>query len=234
MVMINYLIFIGTAIILFISFRAIRMVSHRVQMLQRFYPMLVAIELSVWIAFVFWLINRFLQTKAYYNELVLVLVITSVVLLVWYYIKDVIAGFIFRIKHNPKAGQHLQSIEANGVIKRLAVSQLFVEGEGREVIRIPYSKLLDKSLSLDTGDSPSASEAVLQLNNTGGDSSTFIERKIRIALLQSPWCVPGKPIRIKFLSEPKKVIEITLHLIDRSFVEAAKNKLEGIFNKELT
>ena len=227
--MINYLIFIGTALLLFVSFRAIRMVSHRVTMLQRFYPMLVAIELGFWIAFIFWLVNRFLQTKAYYNELVLVLVITSVVLLVWYYIKDVIAGFIFRIKHNPKVGQHLQSIEANGVIKKLAVSQLFVEGEGREVIRIPYSKLLDKSLSLDTGDSPSASEAVLQLDVARGDDPTILERKIRTALLQSPWCVPGKPIRIEFLTEPKQCVEISLHLLDKSYLEAARSKLSSLF-----
>lgn len=229
--MIDYLLFIGTALLLFMSFRAIRMVSHRMKTLQRFYPILVAIELGLWIAFIFWLVTRFLLTKAYYNELVLVLVVTSVVLLVWYYIKDVVAGFIFRIKHNPKIGQHLQSAEANGVIKKLAVSQLFVEGEGRAVIRIPYSKLLNKSITLDTGDSPSASEAIIQFDKVSQADPTSMERKIRIALLQSPWCVPEKPIKIQFFSEPRERIEISLHLIDKSYLEAAKSKLKELINR---
>lgn len=226
--MINYLLFIGTGLLLFICFRTIRLVSHRVSSLHRFYPVLVAVELSLWIVFLFWLVHYFLVDKVFYDELVLVLVLVSVVLLVWYYVKDVVAGFLFKIKHNPRTGQMIQSSEGKGVIKVLATSQLLLEEEGRNIVRIPYSRILGKTLSLETEDSHTASEAVIHLDIILEKNYSEMERKIRSTLLQSPWCVPSKPIHVLFLSEPEKGIEVSLHLVDKSYIEVAKAKLKNL------
>lgn len=226
--MINYLGFIGVALLLFIFFRGIRLISHRFNFLRRAYSLLVAVELGLWITFLFWLVHYFLRTKSFYNDLVLVLVISAVILLVWYYVKDVVAGFLFKIRHNPKAGQVIWSSEVRGVIKMLATSQLLVEEEGSKIIRIPYSQLLGKSLSLETEDSHAASEAVIHLDVVLEKNYSEIERKIRLTLLQSPWCVPSKPIYVTFLSEPEKGLEVSLHLLDKSYVEAVKSNLKRL------
>ncbi|HEY5691580.1 MAG TPA: hypothetical protein VIS49_09000 [Cyclobacteriaceae bacterium] len=223
--MINYILFAVTAAILFILFRVIRLLSFRIRGLKRFYALLVALELSVWMIFLFWLIQYFFWEKSYYNELILVLVVAAVILLVWFYIKDVVAGFLFRIAHNPSVGQLLYSDEADGIIKKMDASHMSVEHEGGEVIRVPYSRLLGKSLSLKTADARSASEVVFRIENLSTQDHHQLENEIRLVLLQSPWCVPNKPIRIHFLPHPDKGIEVALHLLDKSFTEAAKHKL---------
>lgn len=223
--MINYILFVATAGLLFILFRVIRLLSLRIQVLKRFYSLLVALELSVWMIFLFWLVNYFFGNKSYYNELVLVLVVTSVIILVWFYVKDVMAGFLFRIAHNPSLGQLLYSEEADGVIKKLDPSHILVEHEAGEIIRVPYSRLLGKSLSLKTADARSASEITFRIENLSNLDHHELEKEIRLMLLQSPWCVANKPIRIVFLPHPEAGIEVTLHLLDKSFTEVAKHKL---------
>lgn len=223
--MINYILFVATAGFLFILFRVIRLLSLRIRGIKRFYSLLVALELSVWMIFLFWMIHSLFKDKSYYNELVLVLVVTSVILLVWFYIKDVVAGFLFRIAHNPSLGQLLYSDEADGVIKKLNPSHMSVEHEGGEIIRVPYSRLLGKSLSIKTADARSASEVVFRIDNLSSQDHRELDKEIRLMLLQSPWCVPNKPIRIVFLPHPEGGIEVAMHLLDKSFTEEAKYKL---------
>lgn len=228
--MINYILFVATAVLLFILFRVIHLLSFRIRGLKRFYSLLVAMELSVWMIFLFWLIHYFFGNKSYYNELILVLVITAVILLTWFYIKDVVAGFLFRIAHNPSLGQLLYADEADGVIKEMGSSHLSVEHEGGEIIRVPYSRLLGKSLSLKTADARSASEVVFRIKNLSSQDHHELEKEIRLTLLQSPWCVPNKPIRIVFLPHPEEGIEVALHILDKSFTEVAKHKIEQMLS----
>ncbi len=230
--MINYILFVVIAVLLFLVFRVARLLSYRIRGLKKVYAILVAIELAIWITFLFWMIHFFFKEKSYYNELLLVLVVTAVVLLVWFYIKDVVAGFLFRIKHNPSLGQILDSEEAQGVIKRMDPSQVFVEHDGGEVIRIPYSRLMGKSLILRTEDVRSASEVTLQLPVSGKRDQVVLEKRIRLLLLQSPWCVPAKPIKIEFTSGDHERIEISLHLVSKSFAEAAKARVDQLINRQ--
>lgn len=229
--MINYLLFITTAFLLFLAFRVLRFVSYRVSLVRKYYPLIIGLELGLWITFLFWLINHFFKSKPYYNNLVLVLVLTAVILLVWFYIKDVVAGFLFRIKHNPMVGQLIESPEGVGAIKKLSASQIMVEEEGRKIIRIPYSKILNKSISIASDDIHAASEVVIRLGTDSGTDLNDMERRIRLVLLQSPWCVPHKPIRIEFPSNENGGIEIAFHLVDKSFAETAKLKICGLLNK---
>ncbi|MEQ8361855.1 MAG: hypothetical protein RH948_03245 [Cyclobacteriaceae bacterium] len=160
--------------------------------------------------------------------MVLVLVVAVVGLLVWYYIKDIVSGFIFKIKHNPSVGQELNSTVGNGIIKKLSVSQVFVESEGRETLRIPYSQLLNKSINLNNVDIHSASEVILRFDGISQNDPINLEKKIKVALLQSSWCVPNKPIRVEFLSGEKPGVEVSLHLVDKGFGEVARMKLKGL------
>ncbi|HNP07192.1 MAG TPA: mechanosensitive ion channel [Cyclobacteriaceae bacterium] len=226
--MINYIFFIITGLLIFLTFRVLRLIDYRIKRLRKYYPLFVTIELGLWIFYIFWIVSHFLYSKSYYNELVLVLVIAVVGLLVWYYIKDIVSGFIFKIKHNPRVGQELNSIESRGIIKKLSASQIFVEVEGKDTVRIPYSQLLNKSINLNNVDIHSASEVVLHFVGVKQDDPIQLEKKIRGALLQSPWSVPNKPIRIEFILGEKSGIEISLHLVDRSFGELARTKLKGI------
>ncbi|MFZ1807437.1 MAG: hypothetical protein WAU36_09460 [Cyclobacteriaceae bacterium] len=229
--MINYLIFVISALLIFLVFRAIRLIGYRVKGVRKYYPVFVAVELGLWIFYIFWVVSHFLYSKSYYNELVLVLVIAVVGLLVWYYIKDIVSGFIFKIKHNPRVGQELNSTEGTGVIKKLAVSQIFVEVEGRNTVRIPYSQLLNKSIHLNNVDNHSASEVVLHFEGVDQRDPIQLEKRIRTTLLQSSWCVPNKPIRIKFMSGDKTSIEVAMHLVDLSFGELARTKLREVFGQ---
>lgn len=230
--MINYILFVAIAALLFILFRVIRLLSYRIRGLKRFYSLLVALELAIWMIFLFWLIHYFFMNKSYYNELILVLVVTAVILLVWFYVKDVVAGFLFRIAHNPSLGQLLYSDEADGIIKKMDPSHVSIEHEGGEVIQVPYSRLLGKSLSLKTADARSASEVVFRVENLSSQDHHELEKKIRFMLLQSPWCVPNKPIRIAFLPHPDEGIEVAMHLLDKSFTEVAKHKLAQMLSPD--
>lgn len=229
--MINYIFFIGSAFLIFFAFRALRLAGYRVHTLRKYFPFFVAVEFGLWIFYIFWVVSYFLYLKSYYNELVLVLVIAVVGLLVWYYIKDIVSGFIFKIKHNPSVGQELSYTEGKGLIKKLSVSQIFIESEGRNIIRVPYSRLLGQSINLKDVDTHSASEVVLYFKNIDVTDPVNLEKSIRKTLLQSSWCVPSKPIRIDFLTGENVGVEVSMHLVDKGFGELARTKLLSLFGK---
>jgi hypothetical protein len=69
---------------------------------------------------------------------------------------------------------------------------------------------------------------VIKLDIADGYDFTVMEKKIRLCLLQSPWCVSHKPIRIEFLPAPDHGIEVTFHLMDKDYTEIARAKLNSL------
>ena len=68
----------------------------------------------MWVALFFWLVMILFSDKPYYPFLMALLLSLVAVLLVWFYRKDLVAGYIFRIRHNPEKGQRIQTETVKG------------------------------------------------------------------------------------------------------------------------
>ncbi|MBK5277597.1 MAG: hypothetical protein JJE09_01920 [Bacteroidia bacterium] len=218
------------AFILFL-FRIVKLFSLRSKATQKYIPLVSALELTIWTSLVFWAINIFFSDISYYSFLVIILVTVFTLLLVWFYVKDIVAGSLFRVRHNPMKDQILHSAEIHGAIRKIGLSQLTVELTDGQLYRVPYSSLVSQKLSLQSPDSIAPGEIVIKVPiHTTIDPGYFTQR-VRETLALSSWCVASKPISIQPDLSDEGILRISFFILDSSYQSLAKNKLISLVNQ---
>lgn len=205
-------------------FRAARLLGVRNRIVQKVSPVLNILELISWTTIIFWAARIFLSTRSYYPYLVMILAILFTLMVTWFYLKDIVAGFIFRVRHNPVKGQVLTCEPIHGSVKKLGLSQLTIESDGGQRLRVPYSYIVTRSLSLQSPRHIIPGETTVELKVEKLDNPGKMERTLKQTLAQSPWCLASKPITIQFIPEENKV-KLGFFLLDSVYLQLVKDRL---------
>jgi hypothetical protein len=211
-------------------FRIARLLGVRNRVVQKVAPVLTILELCLWTIIIFWSASIFLSARTYYPILVITLAVFFTAMLTWFYLKDIVAGYIFRVRHNPVKGQVLTCGAIQGSVKILGLSQLTVETEGGQWLRVPYSSVVTRSLSLQSPRHVVPGEVTLELSAYKWDSPAQMERMLKNVLAQAPWCIASKPINIQFIPEVNKV-KISFSLLDHVYIKLVKDRLVNSLEK---
>ena len=211
-------------------FRIAKLFGVRNRIVQKIMPVLIILELLLWTIIIFWSANIFLSTRTYYLILVITLAVLFTLMLTWFYLKDIVAGYIFRLRHNPVKGQILTCDSINGNVRMLGLSQLTVETEGGQWLRIPYSSLVTRVLSLQSPRQIVPGETTLELSVYRWDNPGKLEKVIKNILAQSAWCIASKPINVEFVPEENKA-KISFYLLDHVYVQVVKDRLASSLEK---
>jgi hypothetical protein len=211
-------------------FRIARLLGVRNKIVQKVMPVLAILELLLWTIIIFWSANIFLSSRSYYPILVITLAVLFTLTLTWFYLKDIVAGYIFRVRHNPVKGQILTCEAVHGSVRMLGLSQLTVETDNGQWLRIPYSSVVTRSLSLQSPRHTILGETTLELSVHRWDNPVKMERMLKKVLAQSPWCIASKPINVEFFPEENKV-KISFSLLDHVYVQLVKDRLASSLEK---
>ncbi len=222
--MINTFYLIVTVALMLAFFRIARLLGVRNRIVQKITPVLTILELLLWTIIIFWSASIFLSSRSYYPILVITLAVLFTLLLTWFYLKDIVAGYIFRVRHNPVKGQILTCETVHGSVRILGLSQLTVETDEGQWLRIPYSSVVNRSLSLQSPRQIVPGETTLELSVHRWDNPGKLEKMLKKVLAQSPWCIASKPINIQFIPEENKV-KISFFLLDYVYVQQVKDRL---------
>ena len=200
----TFYLVISVAIVL-VFFRIARIVGVRNRVVQKVSPFLTILELLLWTIIIFWSANIFLSSRSYYPILVITLAVLFTLMITWFYLKDIVAGYIFRVRNNPVRGQILTCEGVQGSVRMLGLSQLTVETEEGQWLRIPYSSIVTCSLSLQSPRQNIPGETTLELSVHGWDNPDKMERMLKKVLAQSPWfnCLQSLS-NIQFVRRPTK------------------------------
>lgn len=211
-------------------FRIVRLLGMRNKIIEKVTPVLVVLELILWTIIIFWSANIFLSSRSYYPVLVITLAIIFTLMVTWFYLKDIVAGYIFRLRHNPVKGQTFTCDAVHGSVRTLGISQLTIEtGEG-QWLRVPYSSVVTRSISLQSPRQVVAGETTLALSVNKWCNPSAMERTIKKVLAQAPWCIASKPISIQFVPE-ENTVKISFFLLDQVYAQSVKDRLEhGLAN----
>jgi hypothetical protein len=211
-----------------VFFRAAKTIGVRNRVTQRYLPVLNAAELVLWAIIVFGSVDLFLDDKTYYPYLVILLSMTFMLIIVWYYLKDIVAGFLFRVRHNPLLSQVLETRELQGTIRRVGLSQLTVELSDGKLLRVPYSTLVTQSLSLYGQHSMTAAETTVQIKVDHAVDPGLFRRMVRQSLALSSWCIVAKPISIVPEPDSEGTFRVSFFLLDPSYLPQAKDRLSTL------
>lgn len=218
----------AAAAALAIAFRVIRMAGERVDAFGRYLPVLNGVQLVLWITLVFWALHEVFGQKSYYTYLLVVLVIITAVLIAWYYLRDILAGFIFRMKHNPRLNQWMESDLRSGAVQGIGLTFITTEAADGQWYRIPYSQLVNQTVVLRTKHDYSSGEVVLRVRIPPIANPGLFEQQVRQTLVMASWCIASKPIVVKPDRDEPGTMVIAFHLFDNSYHSMAKQRIQSV------
>lgn len=204
--------------------------------LKSFYPMwnirinlLSAFEFIVWVSFIFWAISHLFRGQFYFHYLVFALIFIIVGFLSWFLFSDIIAGIVFKTKHNFRKGSHISAGDFSGKINSQRLTHIILKTEDGRVLRVPYSKINHAVISEMTH-TEALKEHAIKLEISNELNKTKAENLIRGAILNSPWSNLNEEPSIKFLKENEKSYVFELMLFSTSikhmkFIETALEKI---------
>ncbi len=186
-------------------------------------------EALVWLIFVFQATNYLFDEKFYYTYLVTGLIFIVLGLLTWFFIRDIFAGFIFRIKYNLKTGAYISAGKLNGQIKSQQLTSVKLKTDDGLTLYIPYTKLINEVIT-EKEFRTTPAEHILQFRVDLSQGRSNAEEMIRSALLTTPWSSLKEDPIIRFMKENEDgyFFEITLHSVKMEhlrFIEIALDKL---------
>lgn len=229
--MITTIYLIATIGGIMLLFKIAKLGSLRSKAAQKYIPLVSALELASWTFIVFWAVSIFFFAEQYYSLLVIILFIVFVLLLVWFYVKDIVAGFLFRIRHNPIEDQVLNSAEVKGAVRRVGLSHLTIELADGLWYRVPYSSLVTQKLSLQASQLVAPGEIALKVQvHTKIDPGYFAQR-VRESLALSSWCVASKPIRVQPDLTEDGMFRISFFILDASYRSLAVERLKSLVSQ---
>lgn len=188
------------------------------------------LELVFWTAFVFWICGILFSSTpflVYINYLLFTMVI---VLFVWFFMRDYIAGIQLKSRYNFFNGQAFKSAQITGVIRKISLLSIEIKGENGSDFRIPYSQIEQKSIELNVQEKSGGENLiVVALDQKLNEEATI--QKIMELVVNSPWSSHKSSPMIN-VQEPENGIknyEISCIIIG----EHGANRLKELIEREV-
>ena len=230
--------FVLIGIILLLLFRVIRYSlpilirsSKWREILKRQLPVM---EIFFWFIFLSWFTFRFAQMKELYA---LVIAGLLFILLFWFsrfFLRELIAGIIFKTNHHYKKGDIITTQGFTGKIERFGPELLEIEASDGQIVFITYSKLVGDAIHIRTeGSEKSAGHTFSISTNWQGNTAEF-EKEVQAFALNLPWISLTKPVQVSMEDTIENVttFNITIYLINRDFAINAEKALMAHFSRE--
>ncbi len=201
----QYLRYIFLAVLLFLILRFIPKISKKIlkkqRLKNRFLKFFPVIEFLIWAAFLFRTVNQLLGDKFYFTTLIYGIVIVILIFIGFYVLRDFAAGLLLKTEYNLSTGANMSIDDVSGKILKLSYLSLELEREDLERIKIPYSKINGKNITiLNSEESVQKFDFDIKMSKTATDILS-VKEQVRKQILNSAWSSILKNPDIKLDSE---------------------------------
>lgn len=224
------------AVLIFLGIRIIRLglkyLANRYPRFDIWIEIFMIAEYIIWTIFVFRSANYLFHEKSFYQYLDGGLILVAVGFLTWFLVRDIFAGFVFRVKYRLKPGSFISAGNISGQIKsHLFTSVKLITTDGL-LLYVPYSKLVNEVI-IEKGFHGTPKEHTLQICAESSLGRPETEELIKSVLLGSPWSNLKEEPGIRFEKENEKgyFFEIKLFSVKKThlkFIENAINKVPSL------
>lgn len=193
------------ALSMFLLLKVIRLSIERINKSNRLRKQIRVIEpvltFLFWVIILFWGLKFLLEEKSYYPLLLFSIIIILCLALGWFFVKDFIAGIIFRIQNDYSIGEMVQFGNISGKVYSILATHICIQTPEGKIIKIPYSRLSNELIS-QKPDFKALEQHKYTLRVSGkGQNSKEISEKLLQTMLLSPWIMGQKSPMINFLGE---------------------------------
>jgi small-conductance mechanosensitive channel len=190
------------------------------------------IEIAVWVLFICFVIPELTQRNVVFLLLVIFLLIGFIVFYHAYYVKDYVAGVVFRMGHHIDIDDVVTFAGIIGRVKKFNNQNIEIETNSGEIYYIPYSQIKKGIISkLSNTEQSYMFTFTLRMNVADCDVNKVAE--IKQYLLTFPSVSTAKPPIVKYAKLEKGVVSLEVSFISLDderndiIVESVRNKFKG-------
>jgi small-conductance mechanosensitive channel len=214
-ILIVVLVLAGSFLLIHITGNIIKLLIKRYHKWRFLGKILPLVELIVGLVVVFWTINFLFKNKSYYSILVISIIVVFIGFLSWFLIKDLIAGYVFRLQNNLRPGTEIQLGRSKGRLLSMHATHIIIETGDGKTVKIPYSRISNEIVS-EQPEETIADDSVLTLRLNSCINIQETEEEIRKAILNSPWRLLYRDPVIKLKSQNENFSEFEIQVKTRN------------------
>ncbi len=176
------------------------------------------IEVIVWLLFIIFTIQQFFDSNQLYAWGLFLILMLGGFWVLWFSIKDFIAGALFKMNKDFKENDIIQIENFEGKIIEMSNRFLKIESDSGEVIYIPYGRLNQQIIIKVHPGEMILSHAFTLSTNKNEKTNQKID-KIRFEVLSLPWASIKRPPKIEIIHEDDKnlIFEIKLYSLEKQY-----------------
>ncbi|MBN2237735.1 MAG: mechanosensitive ion channel [Bacteroidales bacterium] len=197
-------------------------------LLKQYMPL---IELFIWVLFILITIQQFSDSNHYYSIGLFVLLMLGGVWVLWFSVRDFIAGALFKANNDFKENDIIQIANFEGKIMELGSRMLKIESDHGEVIFMPYSKVSEHTIiKVHPGEMVLSHSFTIRTNKE--EKIEFQLEKIKFDVLSLPWSSIKKSPKIEIIHEDEDgyIFEVKLYSLEKQYFfkmeQAIRKKFE--------
>ena len=162
------------------------------------------------------------------NPVVSLAVLGVLLALGWQFIRDFMHGTIFRFQKGDITGQLLKVKKFSGLVNKMHSTKIELSTKDGEIIQIPYSRIISEVTT-----KPRATKHLktgnLIINLPEGSNIEAAKNKIKEQLLNLPWVVSNKGIKIEKLEQKggKIQLKVAFSALNVEYVERVREVLNA-------
>ena len=186
-------------------------------------------QMLAWLVYIFWVMDYLFGEKFYYRYLVIALIFIVAGFIAWDLISDIIAGIIFRMKHDLEEGSRIRTGKFSGSVRSQHLTYMEVRTDEGMIYRVPYSRINQEVISEMTH-AEGLEEHTIRLWIDHSIGKQEAESLIRLKVLNSPWSNLKEEPSIRLVEETDKgyVYDILLFSMNprhKNYIEMALGKM---------
>ncbi len=189
---------------------------------------LTSIAFIIWVIFVFWSLDYLFKEKFFYQYLIITLIIILVLFISWYFLNDMMAGVIFKIKHDLKVGANLHAGKYSGKIKSIHITYVSLREESGKIVRVPYSRINQEIVSEGSLSLP-REEQMLRILVSASTSKSEAVDLIRAIIMTNPWSPVKEEPAVRFREETDtgSVFEVVISTMRLKQIQFIENEIKN-------
>jgi len=190
------------------------------------------IEIAIWSLFTIITIQQLSDSNKLYSWALFLILIISGFWILWFSIKDFIAGALFKMHKDFREKDIIQVDNFEGKIIEMGNRLLKIESDSGEVIYIPYSKLNQQTI-IKVHPGEMVLSHAFTLSTSKNEKSEKLMEKIRFEVLSLPWASIKRPPKVEIIHEDDNsfIFEIKLYSLEKQYFFKMEQEIRKKFEQ---
>jgi len=176
------------------------------------------VEVGIWLLFILIAIQQLSDSNQLYAMGLFVLLMLSAFWVLWFTVKDFIAGALFKMNKDFEEKDIIQVDNFEGKIIELGNRIIKIESDSGEVIYIPYSKITRQTI-VKVHPGEMVLSHVFTLRTLNKEKADLLMDKIRFEVLSLPWASIKRPPIVEIIHDDEDgyIFEVKLYSLEKKY-----------------